>query len=344
VRRVEMRLRGGVGLVMTIGWTAVISGWCWTDDAADPPRLRAALVCRAYTGEDSSVWITGGIVEGHGWVGEADVRKLIHKEERLSGWEGMLGPVDPRQNALVRRGDRLSVYSLESGEVGEAQVTDDGEIFAGYEGQHGIRFHARIRLTRPPSERRQAARRMPAPWSKSESLEPELFAVWSQGMPQPRWVKAEIVDRGSARYRRIVEEWLRAKGIPEDAIKKTVVQQIVRADLDGDTMDEVFLSFLNPDVIWPSGEEAQTHVYSYLVMRDLDAGSGKVRTHVVAYSEANRPYTVGDMFWVDGFCDVDRDGRAEVLVHSAYYEGDGVDMLRWTGKGFKVMEGPCSAP
>ena len=307
----------------------------------------AALVCTVeeWGGEPPVwvIWVIGGVIEERAWVDSDEVKVLMHEGEELSGRRAMEGRIRPEENLLMQKGDRLTVYALESGVVGEAVLTNDGEIYAGVEGLHGIRFEAKVEMREGGGAR--GARKMPCPWTDDPAwmLERSLLASWSRDCKEPRWIRGETLDPNGKVYRGIVEGWLKERGVPDEVLGKVMIQQIVRADFDGDKQQEVFLSFLTPEVVWPS-DERREHVFSYLLMRDLDRASGEVRTVEMAGGSREQRFTSGYTFWVDGFCDVDRDGRAEVIVHAAYYEGEGVDLYRWDGKTFEVESGSVCAP
>ena len=327
----------------------VLLAWCHQSAAVYAAELRpssSALVCSVSPAENgASIWIIGGVVAGKGWMSEDDVRGLIHEGDDLSGWGGIRGPIKPTDIHLLRKGDRLDLYTLEAGVVGEAQLTDDGEIFQGYEGLHGIRFSASLALDEHQRKVVEQTTSMPAPWTSypDYALQPSMLGVWARGDVEPRWLTGEVLSRASSTYRQIVHRWLSGKGIPDDVLKTVKILQIVRADIDGDGCHEVFISLYTPDIVFPS-EKPREHVFSYLVMRYLSGGSKDVETTVLDYARGDDAYVFGDVFWVDGFCDIDADGAAEVIVHSGYYEGDSSALLRRTGDRFITMSGSASAP
>ncbi len=341
--RVSLAVMALVGVGMAAAGVRPAGG-ATSEATSEEAVPAAALVCEVEEWEGKAeVWVIGGVIEEQAWVDSDEVEVLMHEGEELSGWGGLKGAVRPEENLLMHKGDRLTVYALESGVVGQVVLTNDGEIFAGYEGLHGVRFEGKMEMREGGGAR--AARKMPCPWTDDPAwmLEPSMLASWWRERKEPRWIRGETLDPNGKAYRGIVEGWLKEKGVPDEVLGKVMIQQIVRADFDGDKQQEVFLSFLTPEVVWPS-EERREHVFAYLVMRDLDAVSGKVRSVEVTHSRGDEPRVCGDTFWVDGFCDVDRDGRAEIIVHSAYYEGRGVDLYRWDGERFEVESGSMCAP
>lgn len=331
------------------GIVVALLAWCHQSMAVAAPELRpssSALLCSVRPAENAaSVWVIGGVVAGKGWVDEGEVRGLIHEGDDLSGWGGPRGPIEPTQIHLLHEGERLTLYTLEAGVVGYAELTDDGEIFRGYEGLHGMRFSASLALDEHQREAVEQATSMPTPWTSygGPGLQPSMLGVWARGDVEPRWVTGEVLRSDSKTYRQIVSRWLSGKGVPDDVLTTVKILQIVRADIDTDGCDEVFISFYTPGIAYPS-QESREHVFSYLVMRDLSGGSEDVKTTVLDYARGDEAHVFGDVFWVDGFCDLDADGVAEVVVHSGYYEGDSSALLRRAGDRFITMLGSGSAP
>ncbi len=131
-------------------------------------------------------------------------------------------------------------------------------------------------------------------------------------------------------YLKAAGEFLGAQGIRNPRVRIT---QILRIDLEGDGEEEVLISatnyFTKGDDI-PTGTVAGS--YSCVMLRRVVAG--KVQTQLLSgdfYPTAktfNAPYR----HRISAVLDLDGDGKMEVIVHSAYYEGDATTVFRCTGR------------
>ena len=84
--------------------------------------------------------------------------------------------------------------------------------------------------------------------------------------------------------------------------------------------------------------------YSFVLLRHVV--DGKVQTKLIdgefyaKASESQTPYR----YEVSGLLDLDGDGRLEIIIYSAYYEGATVTVWRFgEGKLHKVLEIGCGA-
>jgi len=274
-----------------------------------------ALVCTIWpwveTGKPE-LTVVAGPVAGTGWVGGEDAEGLMHK------------------------GDRLTLYALETGVLGEVVLTSAGKLDSEFHqpigAGDGVSYEARIGI--PPRRRQAYERARQRRGQLNEAGEAmSLLAAWSPKAPAPRWVAGELLDRTNSEYRKVIGDWLSARGVPAEVIASVEITQIARADINGDKRAEVFLSFHTPDTITFEGHERATKkTFSYLLMRYLPPHSRRVKTVVVA-DDANF------VEWVEGFCHLDADGVAEVITHWTAYESDGVDLKRWVGGRFIEVGG-----
>jgi len=129
----------------------------------------------------------------------------------------------------------------------------------------------------------------------------------------------EIEDDGT--YSALASELLAERGldVPEPAIK-----QLLQVDLEGDGVNEVLV--VAEDV--SAGLFAEDGDYSIAFMRRTVEGD--VRTAILGESvvvTADSP--VVNSFSVGAVADLNGDGRMEVVVSTAYYEGVGVDVWEY---------------
>jgi hypothetical protein len=164
-----------------------------------------------------------------------------------------------------------------------------------------------------------------------------LAVPWN---PMPRTAKAS--DKTQELYVKAARDFLVGKGITKPVVKIT---QLLRIDLDGDNEDEVLLSATHyPGEEGESPSQAEAGNYSFVLLRRVV--DGKVQTRLVdgefypKASESRTPYR----YEVSGLLDLDGDGRLEITIYSAYYEGATVTVWRFSaGKLNKVLEIGCGA-
>ena len=164
-----------------------------------------------------------------------------------------------------------------------------------------------------------------------------LAVPWN---PMPRTAKAS--DKTQEIYVKAAHDFLVSKGIAKPVVKIT---QLLRIDLDGDGKDEVLLSATNyPGEPGESPPSAAAGNYSFVLLRHLV--DGKAQTKLIdgefypKASVSQTPYR----HEVSGLLDLDGDGRLEVILYSAYYEGATVTVWHFgAGKLHKVLEIGCGA-
>lgn len=135
---------------------------------------------------------------------------------------------------------------------------------------------------------------------------------------QPRLPKIE--SGASATYRAAVASLLRSKGIRRPVVN---IVKVVRVDLEGDGVDEVLINATRGHH-WPSGSIShrfEAGDYSLVLLRKVIGG--KVE-HIIIEGEFH-PRAVADSvpneYKVAAVLDLNGDGRMEVVLAGAYYEG-----------------------
>jgi hypothetical protein len=164
-----------------------------------------------------------------------------------------------------------------------------------------------------------------------------LAVPWN---PMPRTAKTS--DKTQDLYVKAAHDFLVSKGIAKPVVKIT---QLLRIDLDGDGADEVLVSATNyPGEPGESPPSAAAGNYSFVLLRHVV--DGKVQTKLIdgefyaKASQSQTPYR----YEVSGLLDLDGDGRLEIIIYSAYYEGATVTVWRFgEGKLHKVLEIGCGA-
>jgi uncharacterized protein (DUF2141 family) len=133
--------------------------------------------------------------------------------------------------------------------------------------------------------------------------------------PMPRAPKA--IDLNSAAYKKIVADVLRTKKITKTTIKLT---QAVRIDLEGDGKEEVLITatFFDSGNIMPSAKRGN---YSFVMIRRI---VGKAVQNTVVDGEfytKNVEFGAPNEYKISAIADLNGDGKMEIIMHSAYYEG-----------------------
>jgi hypothetical protein len=253
---------------------------------------------------DSRIAALAGTIAGKGWINGLKARGLLHK------------------------GDRLPLYTLESGQIGEILLTstehemgygvDEGEVDA-------ITFQALARISPSKKVAYDKANKI---HSNSEGINigMSMLAYWNPKGHKPKWITGQIIQRKNQKYRAIVANWLKTKKLSADARNDVVVEQIVQADINGDGRKETFLSF-------NSGEGIGD--FSYLLMCYRPRGTRNIRTVVVDEGSHSEEYQT----YICGFCDIDEDGWAEIITYTTGGKSDGDDVRHWVGDRFETFRG-----
>lgn len=132
--------------------------------------------------------------------------------------------------------------------------------------------------------------------------------------PIPRAPKP--VNLNDATYKKAVTDVLRLKGITKTTIKLT---QAYRIDLEGDGVEEVLISATFYKGGLTAG--AARNDYSFILLRKIIGG--KVQNIVVAGDFITKKIEFGapNEYEISSIADLNGDGKMEMILHSAYYEG-----------------------
>lgn len=149
-------------------------------------------------------------------------------------------------------------------------------------------------------------------------------AVRAQWDVQPRL--PEVLSGQPVVYVDAIGQFLSSHGLGGSA---PVIHQILRVDLEGDGVDEVFIAAESIVGEWPF---AQPGDYSLVLMRKVVQGD--VQVGILGFSfvppDADPdqfPYM--ERFAINALADLNGDSKLEVLVDSEYYEGVGVEAFEY---------------
>ncbi len=138
-------------------------------------------------------------------------------------------------------------------------------------------------------------------------------------------------------YLNIVGGILKSKGLPR---AKPRMEQAVRVDLDGDGVEEVLLSASSyPESPQPSAKAGD---YSFVLLRKIVGG--KVQNIMIAeeYIKKNIDFGAPSKFELSAVADLNGDGKMEIVLYGAYYEGSGATVFEMkANKPTKVLETGC---
>ncbi|HEY0459990.1 MAG TPA: VCBS repeat-containing protein [Pyrinomonadaceae bacterium] len=140
--------------------------------------------------------------------------------------------------------------------------------------------------------------------------------------PQPRSLKS--IDLNNPEYKKIVNDFLRSKGITLPVAR---LSQAIRADLDGDGQEEVLLSATR--VVDYEKKKARTAYDEYSVVLLRKIINGKPQNILLGgeFVPKSRGVYDGYQYSVSSVADLNGDGRMEIILYSAYYEGSDVQVF-----------------
>jgi hypothetical protein len=128
-------------------------------------------------------------------------------------------------------------------------------------------------------------------------------------------------------YYAAVADWLVSQGFTLPYVQ---ISRILRVDLEGDGVDEVFISaaYFNDE----SGHMAEQGDYSIILMRKL-VGSEVVTVPVVAelYTSPTAELAFPFTYSLASLLDLNRDGNLELIVEVTRWEGSGVILYQVDG-------------
>ncbi|MFN3267346.1 MAG: hypothetical protein ACK41E_10975 [Deinococcales bacterium] len=185
----------------------------------------------------------------------------------------------------------------------------------------------------------------PCDWVRStktelkNKLEYPSYALAAPWNPTPRAFK--LLPNNNATYLAAV----RAQLAKFKAPKPARITQLVQADLDGDKQLEVLIVAQSVDDAYTMKE---TGDYSLVLVRKIMAG--KVQTFSLDRYYIEKGYDVatdtgaqqGRTNRIGAIADIDGNGSMEVFLEDVLYEGYGVSIHGWNGKGFsRLLDWGC---
>lgn len=144
---------------------------------------------------------------------------------------------------------------------------------------------------------------------------------WSGSRPKyPRALT--MMNPDSKEYRGYVEQQLLASSKKKYSYKAELTT-LVRVDLDGDGTEEVLIEAQGPGGGIHDMVEPKKGVFSGVYLRHVVNGVAKTEPVLVSTIENEQIGGLLERFEVEAIADLDGDGKYEVIVSTAYYEGQG---------------------
>jgi hypothetical protein len=150
--------------------------------------------------------------------------------------------------------------------------------------------------------------------------------------PVPR--KPKPIEVNQKQHVDVVREFLRKHGLRDPIVH---INQIVSVDLDGDGQDEFVIAathYKNGDEI---PDESSANTYSFVMIeRVVD---GQTKTELVDgefYPEAKSD-SAPNRFEIAALLDLNGDGKIDIVLRSAYYEGDEISVYEYRPMGAKKV-------
>jgi hypothetical protein len=215
-------------------------------------------------------------------------------------------------------GDSIRVTGLELAPTAAA-LGDSGE--ACFDGQVGFAVAVAAPIPEPPGFGYSAI---------------GVAAEW-EIQPRPTQQVGLQIDQ----YRQIGATFADDLGV-DGTLGKVV--QVVRADLDGDGMEEVLVAFEHAEESIRGAPGDYSIVYLRVPHIDGSVDDSVVFSSFVDPDLPDDELPFINMARVLGVADLNGDGRMEVALHTWYYEGAGVSAFEFDGAGLtQVMGNGCGA-
>lgn len=255
--------------------------------------------------------------------------------------------------AIATAGALHSIVEVQSGYLfgatGDGKWIKAGETAKSMAGETTYRVYGMTAALGEAKSGKPKNEDEPCPDTLSVELSPKpdkgviaLGATWN-ALPR----KVQVLDPTQKVYLDAVGDFLKTKGISEPKAK---IENIVRADLDGDGEEEVLISATNyfaKDESVPMRSPAGS--YSMVLLRRVVGG--KVETQLVegefhpkAYVRKEDSFDAPNAYKVVAVLDLDGDGKMEIVVGSRYYEGEATTIYRCDPKKIQdVLSVGCGA-
>lgn len=150
--------------------------------------------------------------------------------------------------------------------------------------------------------------------------------------PLPR--KPKLIDPNDKTHADVVREFLRERGLKNPIVS---ISQILRIDLDGDGRDEFVISATHYKNGQHIPHESSPNTYSFVMIERLVDGQSKTELVDGEFYPEAKADVAPNKFEVAALLDLTGDGKIDVVLRSAYYEGDEISVYETQPSGAKKV-------
>ena len=159
-------------------------------------------------------------------------------------------------------------------------------------------------------------------------------AKWN---PLPR--KPKLVDVKEKQHVDVVREFLRDRGLRDPIVH---ISQIVSVDLDGDGRDEFLISATHYKDGDEVTDESTANTYSFVMVERIVGSKPKAELVDGEFYPEAKSDAAPNKFEIAALLDLNGDGKIDIVVRSAYYEGDEITVYETQSSGFnKALSVGC---
>lgn len=164
---------------------------------------------------------------------------------------------------------------------------------------------------------------------KMKSGEVAFAASWN---PLPR--KIQAIDARQKQHVDLVHEFLRQRGFRDPVVH---ISQIVSVDLEGDGHDEFVISATHYKGGDKIPDESSANTYSFVAIERIVEGKPKAELVDGEFYPAAKADAAPNRFEIAALLDLNGDGKIDIVVRSAYYEGDEISVYEYRPSGAKKV-------
>ena len=146
--------------------------------------------------------------------------------------------------------------------------------------------------------------------------------------------KPKPVDVNQKQHVDVVREFLRQHGLRDPVVH---IDQIVSVDLDGDGKDGFVISATHYESGDEIPDEATPNTYSFVMIERLVEGKPRAELIDGEFYPDAKADSAPNKFELAALLDLNGDGRIDIVLRSAYYEGDEISAYANQPSGVKKV-------
>ena len=211
----------------------------------------------------------------------------------------------------VKTGAKLQVYGV-TGAIGTVAVS-------------------RIDTDNEPCPDRPVVKLKPAKIAKGEVA---FAATWN---PLPH--KPKQIEFKGTQHVDVVRQFLREHGLRNPVVH---ISQIIAVDLDGDGQEEFVISATHYKGGNNIPDESTANTYSFVMIERIVDGKANAQLVDGEFYPQAKPDAAPNRFEIVALLDLNGDGKIDLVLRSAYYEGDEISVHEYRpGEAKKVLSVGC---